>query len=481
MSLINDVLRDLDNRRSSDPPIRRSGGQRPPPLQPVDPPRRPLGAIAAGVVLIGSIAVAAGFWSDELAASWARATAAGDSGVVAEAPAQGLFGAGRGVVTVDSTADSVVAPERAAAAGDSAAAPRSALAHDPVPALAEAASITAVTISQGPRGDQLELLLSRAVAHRLQERSATQAVLYLPTTRLQTHLPDMAGSPLIAAIDTQQQDTDLVLRISLSGQGEFQTYLLSEAEQARLVVKVFATGQAHAEQVTPPRPQDQQATRAAPGNESPGSDRTPSAIATPQPSFSKTTRQISPAELDQAASDDALALARKGRLRAATRNLEAFIAGAQLHRQASGTLATLLLSRGKLQEALGVLTAARASYPEARALQKLHARILLEQGAYGEALQVLTVAEVESMDAEHLALLASLQQRTGAHGQAVSSYDRLLLQHGEAAPWLVGRAISLEAMGQGDDARATYRQALRSSEIDARLRGYASDRLQALN
>jgi tetratricopeptide (TPR) repeat protein len=114
-------------------------------------------------------------------------------------------------------------------------------------------------------------------------------------------------------------------------------------------------------------------------------------------------------------------------------------------------------------------------------LQKLHARILLEQGSYAQALAVLEGATLENMDAEHLALRASLQQRTGAHGEAVGSYDRLLAQHGAAAPWLVGRAISLEALGQGDNARTTYQQALRISEIDARLKRYASDRLKALN
>jgi hypothetical protein len=74
-----------------------------------------------------------------------------------------------------------------------------------------------------------------------------------------------------------------------------------------------------------------------------------------QASFSKTAKQESPAELDQAASDEALELARRGQLRAAIRKLEAFIGSAQLHQQASGALATLLLSSGKLQDALQVL------------------------------------------------------------------------------------------------------------------------------
>ncbi len=451
MSLINDVLKDLDNRHSNDQPMRRSGGRRPPPLQPVESPRRPISvAITAGAVLGGVILVMLGFWGGLFESTQANVPASDGALVLGNAVTQDIAVSN----------DKVVAPA------------------DPV---VDSAQVLAMTVRQDSRGEQLELLLSRAVAHRLQDRSDTQLVIHLPATVLRAHLPDVANSRLIEAIDIQQNDADLLMQISLANKAGVQTYLLSEAGRARLVVELFNTSGG--------QPATAGAAQADPGLASieppeiePLVARQVEGLVEPaQASFSKTVKQVSPAELDQATSDEALELARRGQVRAAIQKLEAFTASAQLHQQASGTLATLLLSSGKLQDALQVLVSARSSYADDHTLQKLHARILLEQGSYAQALAVLDEAPLEAMDAEHLALRASLQQRTGAHGQAVSSYDRLLAQHGEEAPWLVGRAISLEALGQGDNARTTYRQALRISEIDATLKSYASDRLKALN
>ena len=461
MSLINDVLKDLDNRHSNDQPIRRSGGRRPPPLQPVERGRRPVPAIAAGAVLGGVILVMLGFWSGLFETTEAKVPASDGAGVSGNAVTQNN--------TV--THAKVLVPA------------------NPVEPAVGSAQVLAVTVSQGSRGEQLELLLSRAVAHRLQDRGDTQLVIHLPATRLQAHLPDVANSRLIEAIDIQQNDADLLMQISLANKAGVQTYLLSEGSRARLVVELFNTsgaqrataGAAQAEQTSLAQRQLDPESAASPASEPLVAKQSEPLVEQVQASFSKTAKQVSPAELDRATSDEALELARRGQVRAAIRKLEGFTVSAQSHQQASGTLATLLLSSGKLQDAMQVLVSARARYTEDRTLQKLQARILLEQGSYGQALAVLDDAPLETMDAEHLALRASLQQRTGAHEQAVSSYERLLAQHGEEASWLVGRAISLEALGQGDNARTTYQQALRISEIDARLKAYASDRLKALN
>ena len=446
MSLINDVLKDLDNRHSNDQAMRRVNGRRPPPLQPVETSRWPVKAVAAGSVLGGFILVMLGFWS-------------------------GLFETTQANVP-ERNGNTISMPELAV---------KQPVAEVPqitqpqqVSDAMHAAKVSAVRVSKVSRGEKLELVLSRAVAHRLEERNDTRLTLSLPDTLLQTHLPDMASSDLIDAIDIQQNDTDLVMQLSLAGNGGSQTYLINETGATTLVIELFSA-------VVVDRDSDTANSTASIVEDQSVADSGEKPAPQPQAAFSKTTRQFSPEELDQRASDDAVELARRGQARTAVRDLKVFVQTAQTHRQASGTLATLLLSQGKLQQAQQVLVNARITYAEDVNLQKLLARILLEQGFNAQALAVLDETQMAVMDVEHLALRASLQQRTGAHAAAVASYDQLLSQHGAMASWLVGRAISLEALGRGEDARATYQQALRISEIDATLKNYANERLRVLN
>ena len=120
--------------------------------------------------------------------------------------------------------------------------------------------------------------------------------------------------------------------------------------------------------------------------------------------------------------------------------------------------------------------------PESQSLRKIYARLLLQQQRHGEALELLNKPPIPPIpqDLEYHALIAVLFQETGEFPAAGELYGRLLqVQPGQAVWWL-GLAVSLDQTGEYEQSREAYERALALPGLRPDLQDYIHNRLQAL-
>ncbi len=150
------------------------------------------------------------------------------------------------------------------------------------------------------------------------------------------------------------------------------------------------------------------------------------------------------------------------------------------HAQSVNVLAALLLRqerRAELEALLRKLVASAAGEPApAVLLARLHA----QGGDTAGALQLIEALPAERLSGEQLAVLATLQQRAGRHADAVVNYRRALAGGQQRGTTWAGLAVSLEALAQPAEARAAWEAALAAGPLDAPLAQHARKRLAAL-
>lgn len=115
-------------------------------------------------------------------------------------------------------------------------------------------------------------------------------------------------------------------------------------------------------------------------------------------------------------------------------------------------------------------------------LRKKYARQLLGEGQLTGAIDILLSEpqpEVGS-DLEYHALLAALQQEAGRYQEAVKSYLKLLKYRPQEALWWMGLAISYDQSGDYRRAKEAYEQALTLPGLRPDLNDYIRNRLQVL-
>lgn len=78
------------------------------------------------------------------------------------------------------------------------------------------------------------------------------------------------------------------------------------------------------------------------------------------------------------------------------------------------------------------------------------------------------------------ALLAASYQQTGQWRDSVALYQQLIALRPRQSTWQLGLAIGLEQLGQGTEAGRHYRQALQGQGLDEGSRRFASERASAL-
>jgi Tfp pilus assembly protein PilF len=195
----------------------------------------------------------------------------------------------------------------------------------------------------------------------------------------------------------------------------------------------------------------------------------------------KTMLSLSPAQLDKKTSVEAHQLIRIGKYEEAEKKLWQIVDGYPAARESRILLVTLLLGQQRLQLARQQLQAGLSYYPQDRSLQKLHARMVMAGGDLDSALAILNNMQINvPVDSEHVDLLAVVTQRSGDHQQALQLYHQLVQFDPGRAPWWVGLAISMEALGQASSARAAYLRASRLPIDNAALKDYIQVRLAAL-
>ena len=122
--------------------------------------------------------------------------------------------------------------------------------------------------------------------------------------------------------------------------------------------------------------------------------------------------------------------------------------------------------------------ASMARYPDDGLFATEYARELFQQGAYRGAIDLLTGQA--TLDANQQALLGASYQRLDEHDDAVRHYRQALAQDATNAKNWIGLGISLEHLAKLEDALNSYRRAERLGQLNARLQAFVEKRSNTL-
>jgi MSHA biogenesis protein MshN len=145
-------------------------------------------------------------------------------------------------------------------------------------------------------------------------------------------------------------------------------------------------------------------------------------------------------------------------------------------------LVGLALRSGNPDAARNLLAEGVARAPGRAAYAKPYARLLVDAGDLERALRVLRrAAPATRDDAGYHGLTAAVAQRLKRHELAASEYTRALEIDSGRGVWWMGLGISLRATGHPDEARAAFREARASGDLNERLDRWVQQRIEALS
>lgn len=113
---------------------------------------------------------------------------------------------------------------------------------------------------------------------------------------------------------------------------------------------------------------------------------------------------------------------------------------------------------------------------------KVHARVTLERGDLEGAIATLRRhRNADSVDSEYLSLLAALYRRAGRHAEAAAVYRELLAGGPSRGVWWMGLGLSLEALERPGEALDAYRRAGEAGDLPSDVSDYVAARIDALS
>ncbi len=203
------------------------------------------------------------------------------------------------------------------------------------------------------------------------------------------------------------------------------------------------------------------------------------AAPSPAPQAPRPSPGLSPAKKAEALYSEAWQLQQKGRLDLALEKLDQALKLDPQHARARELRVRLLLRAGLYPAAESELLQGLSLDPRQPELVELLARLLADQGRLPQALQLLR-ERMQPGRLSHQALYAALAARAGQHAEAAEAYRRAAALDARDPRWPLGLAIALENSGQKAQAAAAYAQALALDGLDDASRAFAEDRLHAL-
>ena len=162
--------------------------------------------------------------------------------------------------------------------------------------------------------------------------------------------------------------------------------------------------------------------------------------------------------------------------------LRSALAQEPAHLKARELLSGVYISQGRWIEASELLREGVAIAPQHHTFIKLYARSLMQLKRDAQAITVLSENKPAlAQDPEHYALLAALYQRQQNHEAAAHTYSDILKLNPAMGIWWVGMGISLEAMGEHQQALEAYQQARKTGTLNGDVARYTDNRLLALD
>jgi MSHA biogenesis protein MshN len=310
------------------------------------------------------------------------------------------------------------------------------------------------------------------------------ALIYrLRNTSLQTAAPILAqGNPYISSYSISQEGNDLIVSL----QPRESVSIATDTQQRRFVISAQ-------------RPQDvQTAVTAAPAVAvapvaTPKAIVKPAAAVKPREQVAQVERGVehesgmeikrhtAPAVSAERYYQQGLEALKASRLESAVGDLTKAVRLNTNFHSARELLSLLLLRMGRKAEAYQELQQGIVIDPAYTAYARIYAQALVESGQLQEAVQMLSSSErYAQQDGEYLAFMAAVEQRLSRHDAAVTHYVVALKLSPQRGAWWLGMAISLEALERRQEARAAYETAVKSPELNAQVVEYARSRIASL-
>ena len=318
---------------------------------------------------------------------------------------------------------------------------------------ADLAELQHVAVERRADHTRLILKLSRETSHYIEQDQGLLS-LTVTDTHLVDALPELElNETPIQAIRARQVGQDLSLELDLSRDVRTQSTMLSDNGSATLVLDLGQVGKS--------------GTRAA------RRARTPV--------FEKRAHPPSARELAAQSYQRALELIGQQNEAGAVNLLQDALALDPHYHPAREALAAAFLRLGQEAAAEPLLVDGLMLAPEHVPFAKLQARILAMRGSLSDAVELLErFRAAGAEDPEYQALLAAFYQRQGEHIRALKHYQLVLRSESDKAVWWMGLGISLEGVSKPKQALAAYRAAAVLGGLGDDSQRYIGERIAVL-
>lgn len=199
------------------------------------------------------------------------------------------------------------------------------------------------------------------------------------------------------------------------------------------------------------------------------------------PEIDKRERQLTPQQLAENDYGKATALLNQNKLAEAREALESALRHHPAHPSARQALFGLLIEAKNYTEAERVLREGLQSNPGQTGFTMTLARLQVDRGNTQAAIDILQKGMVYAQNnADYHAFLGALLQRQQRHNEAIEQFQAALSLNPRSGVWLMGLGISLQALNRNAEAQETFRRAKGSGSLNADLQAFVDQRLRQL-
>lgn len=177
--------------------------------------------------------------------------------------------------------------------------------------------------------------------------------------------------------------------------------------------------------------------------------------------------------------DEVESLLQRGEIDEARSRLEQFLVSHPDSVRAIERLFRLYLQMGELDMAGGLLEYSSQLPPST--FIKLGAQLKVQLGNLNEAVRMLERGVRNNEDPGYFALLAGLYQKTGRFRKATTYYRRLLNNDPEQGAYWLGLAVSLDSLGDYREALQAFKRARTYGSYEGDIQRYIEQRIQKLS
>ena len=333
--------------------------------------------------------------------------------------------------------------------------------------------LTAMTWSQDQNVVHLQLAFSELKPYSVERNESGLALRFYS---VDTNLNAAALKPLapVREIAIVREGNDLLVNLSIAGDFSFSDQLpADDKKRVDILLQPIAAAVAavaareHSEQRSPA------ATKPQPETKKPQ----PVDVERPRPQ-----PQLTVSQRDMQTAKRAKTLLRDGDSYGAERMLQAFVSGQPQAMRSGRLLASLWLSQQRYDSAGELLASMLQREPANIELRQLKARLLMAQGQNAEAVDwLMMVKPPVQQHQEYYELLGFAARQNAQYPLSEQVYRGLIDSDNSRGDWWVGLGIALDAQAKNTAARSAYQQALALKNTSAPLRQYAKQRLSAAN